>query len=260
MKHLDRAVALMACLCLLLVGILCPALLLAREPAFYRMSFRACGIYEEMGRDGKPVRTPIGYLGGVRGQVGRFTDGQLDTIILHITDFLFGDTEDFALVMDGVEVNGTVRDGVSVFGEEAASHMKDVRELMRFAAHAANAACLVLLLSLLYLLWRRREVGGSALLSSFLFLLLLAVPVLAVFRAARAAGGDFAASLWQVLHHLFFPFSPDKVAGSFFNDALTMLLTLDFFMGAVYLVLGTLLLLLLAWLGFAVYLVRAARR
>lgn len=60
-------------------------------------------------------------------------------------------------------------------------------------------------------------------------------------------GSDFLSSFWTVAHYLFFPFRPDKVAGSFFNDTLTMILTLELFMDAVVIVLSSLAAALTAW-------------
>jgi hypothetical protein len=54
--------------------------------------------------------------------------------------------------------------------------------------------------------------------------------------------------LWTAMHHIFFPFSPDKFSGSFFNDTLTQILTIDFFMNSVVTVFINIIAITAAWL------------
>ncbi len=254
MKIADRLAVLLLNLCLVAVAILAPALALAKSPAFYSRGFLATGLYEENG-----VRAPIRYVGGKSGATARFTDEQLDAIAAHIIDYLFGDTEDFTLVLDGVELNGRVEDGVSVFGDAAASHMKDVKALMQLARRALVAAACLLPLLFLYL-YKRSEARRIALRYTLVFysaILLLAALFLLI--SYSHSGGDFANTLWNDIHRLFFPFQPDKVAGSFFNDALTSILTVPFFMSAVVTVVAVLLLVLAAWVTVSVILYRRAK-
>ena len=57
----------------------------------------------------------------------------------------------------------------------------------------------------------------------------------------------FLDTLWRDIHHLLFMFQPDKVEGSFFNDTLTEVLTLELFITAVVIVVITLVSLLAIW-------------
>ncbi len=246
MKHADRIVILLLNICLVALAILAPALLIAKSPAYYRFGFDVTGIYEENG-----VRTPIRYIGGRAGSVARFSDGQLDEISAHIIDFLFGDTEDFTLVMDGVLLNGETRDGVSVFGEEAVSHMRDVKELMQLAERVAMVALCLLPLLFLYICIRPSARRRALPLTLLFYLVILLLVAAFLYITVSGGSGDLASDLWVNIHHLFFPFRPDKVAGSFFNDALTSILTVPFFMTAVVAVAGILVLVSAAWVILA---------
>ena len=254
MRLLDRLVILFLNLCLLALAILAPALALAKSPAFYSRTLRATGIYESEG-----VRTPIRYIGGKSGAVARFTDAQLDAITAHIIDYLFGDTEEFALVLDGVELNGRAKDGVSVFGDAAIAHMKDVKALMRLAGGVAIASAAFLPFLFLYL-YKRRSARRIALrYTLILYAAILLLAALFLLISYSHSGGDFANTLWNDLHRLFFPFRPEKVEGSFFNDALTSILTVPFFMSAVLRVVAVLLAVLAAWLVTVILFRRRAK-
>ena len=254
MKLIDRLAVLLLNLCLVIAAAVGPALFLASSPAYYHKQFEATGIYAEDG-----VRTPIYYVGGKGRNVARFSDEQLDAIASHIVNFLFGDTEDFTLVMDGVELNGVETDGISVFGEEAVSHMADVKSLMTVGRYGVLVALCLLPLLLLYLFARRHAAGRLALRYTLIFyaVLLVAAAAFLYITVEEANGGDLASALWQNAHHLFFPFQPDKVAGSFFNDALTCILTLELFMSAVYIVVATVCVALALWFLIALRLRRS---
>ena len=254
MRFFDRAATLLLCLCLLLAAIITPALLLARSPIYYRTQFAITGIYATENAEGDRVPTAIRYIGGNPRQTAYFTDAQLDEIAAHIIDFLFGDTEDFALTMDGVFLNDEPEDGVAIFGEEAIVHMEDVRGLMQIAGLAAQVAIVLLPFLLLYLFLRRRECGRAFCRWVLLFfsLLLFLIGGFCLVTYLTAENLPFAYAAWRNIHHLFFPFQPEKVAGSFFNDALTCILTLELFLTAVFIVLGILLLSLILLTRFAV--------
>ena len=252
LKHLYRIAVLLVNLCLLTVFIIGPALYLAASPDYYKTQFEKTGIYATVTPEGEEMRTPIYYVGGKSRNVARFTDEQLDAIAAHIIDFLFGDTEDFTLVMDGVELNGEVTDGVSVFGEKAVTHMADVKALMTAARGAVLLALCLLPLLLIFLFMRARQYGRCALRGTLLFyaVLLSAAGGFCLF-ALRGNPADPASAFWEAAHHLFFPFQPEKVAGSFFNDALTMILSLELFMSAVYTVVAIYAAALIVWLAVA---------
>ena len=258
MRVLDRLAILVLNLCLFLGSILTPALLLARSPAYYHYEFEKNGIYAEQRADGTVARTRIRYIGGKRGQAAHFSDEQLDAIVDHIVTFLFEDGETFALSMDGVLLNGALCDGVAIFGEAAVTHMADVRDLMQLGRGAVVLSLVAIPFLILYLILRRRECGGAVLRYTLLFYALLALAALAFLLVTVAmSDGDLATTFWQNAHHLFFPFQPEKVEGSFFNDTLTSILTLELFLDAVAIVLATVAVTLLAWFCLALHLRRA---
>ena len=54
--------------------------------------------------------------------------------------------------------------------------------------------------------------------------------------------------MWGDVHYLLFPFQPDKIEGSFFNDILTEILTVDLFVLAFAIVICVVITLNLIWL------------
>ena len=257
MKILDRAIIILINLAIIIATAVGPALLLASSPSYYRTQFEKNGIYAEEGDDGSVRYHPIYYVGGEYGKYAYFTDEQLDTIANHIIDFLFGDTESFELVMDGVNVNREMRDGVRIFGDEAVTHMDDVKSLMQLGKWASILSVILLPFLILYVIMRRRNIGGVALKYTLLFFgaLLLLLGGLCLISLINSHG-DFFSTFWEYAHYLFFPFDPEKVQGSFFNDTLTMILTLDLFMDAVAIVLSSLTASLGAWFAGAIILYR----
>ena len=258
MRWLDRLATLLLCLSLFFAAIVAPALLIAKSPAYYHRQFERTGIYATTDQNGERVPTSIRFVGGNPRNTAQFTDAQLDAIAAHIVDFLFGDTEDFALTLDGVVLNGETCDGVAVFGEEAIIHMNDVRILMRTAGVAAQVALCLLPLLFFYLILRRRACGRGFFrwVIGFLSAVLLAVGGFCAFTYHKAKGFSFGDVAWRYIHYVLFPFQPEKVAGSFFNDTLTSILTLDLFLTAVAVVLAVLAVALAALLTFAVYMRR----
>ena len=263
MKLLDRIVILLLNLCLLFSAILIPALCFAKSPAYFHRGFERTGIYERTGEDGQRYRTMIRYINGDRATYALFSDTQLDGIAEHITSYMRGERESFALYMDNVYLNDGYADGVRIFGDEAIAHMTDVRSLVTVAeVFAAILACLLPFL-FLYVVIRRKRLGHLVLrYTLFFYAALLLVALLFVLLTLLLDGGrlGFIRALWQNLHHLFFPFQPEKVQGSFFNDALTYILRVDLFMGAVYTILGILAAVLSLFLSFAALLRRSAKR
>ena len=148
-------------------------------------------------------------------------------------------------------VNKVKQDGVRVFGDAAVSHMDDVKSLMQLGKWASIISVILLPFLVFYVVWRRRELGRIPLQYTVMFfgaiLLLLVTLCIAALINIEASYGNFFSSFWKCAHHLFFPFNPEKVQGSFFNDTLTMILTLDLFMDAVVIVLSTLTAALAAW-------------
>lgn len=256
-KILDRIAIILINIAIIIAMAVGPALILAGSPSYYRNQFEKNGIYSEIDEDGKITPHPIYFLGGESGRRGYFKDEQLNAIADHIVDFIFGDTESFELVMDDVVVNGRLEDDVRIFGDAAVTHMDDVKSLMLFGKWASIFSVILLPFLIAYVIWRRREMGRIVLQYSVIFFgaLLLLLGGLCLISLINA-NGDFFSTFWEYAHHLFFPFNPEKVQGSFFNDTLTMILTLDLFMDAVIIVLSTLILSLGAWFAGAIIIYR----
>ena len=262
MKLFDRIMILLLNLALLFSAILIPALSFAQSDAYYRRSFARTGLYERIGEDGKRYRSVIYCINGDPETYALLTNDQLNTVARHIVSYVRGDTEDFALYMDRVYLNDGYADNVRIFGDKAIAHMADVRSLINVAKVAATVLCALLPLLLTYVILRRRTLGRLIWrYTVFFYLGLASVALIFVLLTAISDGGEFGLvrALWRNVHYLFFPFQPEKVAGSFFNDALTYILRLDLFMGAVYAILGILAATLLLFALLAAWLKRCAK-
>ena len=237
LPFLDRLAIIIFNVLLFVVSITLPAVTVASSPTFYQTQFEKTGVYATIDENGNEVRKQIWYIGGQSYQRATFSNEQVDEIIDHIVGYLFTDQESFALTMDGVCINGTVKDGVDIFGEVAVSHMVDVKVLFSLVT-VLTAIFGVLLVGLGgYLIWRRREVAPILLKYSLIFYGVL-IALAGAFCGwvaidAAAAKTTFFDQAWTNMHHLFFPFQADEFAGSFFNDTLTSILSLEFFLGAV---------------------------
>lgn len=257
MKILDRAAILLLNLFLLLVSITIPAISVAATPAFYEKQFEKTGIYATLDENGEETRAYIHYIGGKARQTARFSDEQIDVIIHHIVDYLFTDQESFELKMDGVELNGKTQDGVEIFGEIAVEHMIEVKDLFEFVIVLTTIMLALLVGLTVYLICRFKHVAPLLLKYTLIFYAIvftLAGAFLGwVAIDAKKTGYDFTMQLWRNFHHILFPFQADKFAGSFFNDTLTSVLTLDFFLAAIVTVLIVMGVTLTAWFGIAIF-------
>ena len=268
MKILDRAAVILLNLCLLVVFIIAPALMTASDPGYYEDQFEKNGIYSHTDKDGNEKRTVIFYIGGNYQNYAEFDNGQLDALAKHIIDYLFGDKESFALTMDNIKLNGAVTDGVEIFGATAVSHMKDVKVLMHAALVAAVISAVLLVISLVYIVIRRKEAAPFLLKYTLIFyaaiLLFIVIFVLITlfseWELIRHEPEYFLDLLWRNVHHLLFPFQPEKFENSFFNDTLTQILTLELFLDALVIVFITLFSALAAWLTTAIVIKRLARK
>ena len=224
-------------ICLILVAIIAPALIFASSESFYKDAFRECEIYSVVDSEGIEQRRVIYYVGGNGGRAVTLSDEQLDEVITHITSYLFGDEESFELTLDRVFVIGAgLSDEVSLFGERAISHMRDVKLLIGIAK-ATLAICSAVLISLFTLFIVKRKVMAKRLLkySLVFYGALSAVILIFVLTALVTSTKEipFALRLWKNLHYIIFPFQPDKVASSELADALTCILTTEFFIFAI---------------------------
>ena len=261
MRVLDRVVIILFNLFLWLTAVMLPAVSVAKSEAFYKTQLTKTGIYatvDENGNEG--TRTYIHYINGDRFKTAQFSNEQLDTIVTHIIDYLFTDMESFTLVMDGVMLNGKESDGVSIFSEQSVSHMADVKNLFSLVV-TLTVVFGVLTVGLgAYIVLRRKQVAPIALKYSLFFylgLFMFAGAFLgSVALKANRTGESFAGQMWGDFHHILFPFQEDKFSGSFFNDALTWILSLEFFLAAVYTVLIIMGIVIAVWFACTVFLKR----
>lgn len=258
MKFLDRFSALLFNLCILLLSVLVPILIVASTPAFYQARFRETGVYAHI-ENGEIQQKEIRYIGGDSHKTATFNDEQIDEIIDHFIDYFFGDKETFALKMDNVNLNGTLTNDVDIFGEIAVSHMQDVKEVFSLLAVFSILSAVFAVLLIVYfcrrpkrflrLLWKY-SIGFY-----LAFIAIIAVFCIGTFftipeyiEGIENIIAWYPSQLWQNMHYIFFLFAPENISGSFFNDALTMILTLDFFMTTVFIILAVMAIIVLAWL------------
>lgn len=265
MKILDRILIIIFNICLVIVGLWISIIPITKSESYYKMQFKINDVYEHPDENGEMTKTVFRFLNG-QYQRALFTDEQLDEMITHIIDFLFNDKESFYLELDDVLVYNSavgdyvVTDNVSIFGEEAVTHMDDVKNLFILFQIVSVIAFLMFLGILAYLLLRINRVRHILLEYTAIFYVLFITGFSVFFMVTFIQGiieyqnrFDMAYYIdlcWRNVHYLFFPFQPDKVAGSFFNDILTEILTLDLFVTAVVLVILSLVVVQVIWLTF----------
>ena len=248
MKLLDRVSVILFTLCFIIVSALIPVTLISTRDAYYRNQLKKCGIYPNENES-----TVIRYIGGDRAKTAAFTPEQFDEIIAHITDFLADKKQDFALQMNGINLNGNIIDRVDIFGEEAVTHMYDVKPLFSAVKIALILCVLMLIVCGIYMFIRKNNIRKII----YKYSLGVVVSFFSVFVAffggifikhLISGTGTYFDTLWSDMHHIFFPLASDKFQGSFFNDTLTYILTLDFFMNTVITVIINIVTLTAAWL------------
>ncbi len=263
MKYLDRISVIFFSLSLFLVCILIPAFCCAKSPSFYEKQFEKNGIYASLDDEGNEIRTPIYFINGEVDKIAYFTDEQFNSIIHHIIDYLFGDTESFELILDDVKINRKIVDNVSIFGTEAVVHMEDVKNLFNLFWWILIILIVLMIIILGYFIYRIAYIKQIAFKYSMIvytgIIILAGIFCLWCYIDLIKSGYDinidnYCYILWGNCHYLFFPLQQDKVDGSSFNDALTEILTLELFMDAVILcvvilIIGIILWLILTYLG-----------
>ncbi len=242
MKFFDKLVLVLLNLLLLLLSAILPSLVIASTPAFYKTQFIKTELY--IPKNGTDDLGPfIGYIDGNSAKTARFTNEQMEFIAQHIIDYMFTDKKSFALVMDGVYLNGHIQNNVSIFGEAAVAHMKDVKALFHLLIKFSIISVFVVVSAGLYLFCRKKHTApillGQTLGFYGAFIGIAALFCAVVALQAHIKDMEFFQQLWSSLHLIFFFFDPSKIEGSFFNDALTSILTLEFFLGAVKIVVAT---------------------
>ncbi len=262
MKFFDRLVLVVFNLLLLLLSAILPSLLLASSPTFYQTQFVEIGLTATEETDN--LGPKIWYIDGNSSKNARFTNEQMDRIAQHIIDYMFTDKESFSLIMDDVYLNGHLQDNVSIFGETAVKHMKDVKTLFVFLIKFSIISVAIVVCLGLYIFCRKKHTApillGQTLGFYGVFIGIAALFCAIVALQAQANDVEFFSQLWRSLHLIFFLFEPNKIQGSFFNDALTSILTLEFFLGAVKIVVATMGGVLALWLTISVFAKIRAKR
>ncbi len=230
-------------LCLILLSVAIPVYSIASSKSYYLDNFEKAGLYNTSSP------SPVFYIGGTPASYAHFSDSQIEQITNHIIDFLFGSKQSFSLTLDSVVLNKTLSNNVEIFSPEAVSHMADVKSLVNIAT-VAFWIVLALFIALGLYIFLGRKSHGKLIFKTGIFVILSLISLALIFfgfvfvKAAVSPDGltldSFSSEMWTCMHYLFFPFSPEKVEGSFFNDTLTSLLSLDFFMSACIITVSTL--------------------
>lgn len=260
MKILDRALIIIFNLLLILTVIIVSAIKIASTPEWYMKTFEANGLYQTSA-DGDKFAV-VGYFGGHYDSNAELTYEQTEIIANHISGYLSFDKDDFSLTLDSVVVNGKTVENAPVFGDKAVKHMADVKAAVKAFAIIGSIFVVAIVLLLLYYILRKNYIRKLLLRYSIItylgIIVLIALffiwCVVGVYRSGMSfTSATFFDVLWENLHLFFFPFQPDSVAGSFFNDTLTSVLSLDFFMDAVTSILRILISVILIWMIFCVF-------
>lgn len=248
-------------ICLIIWAIVLPALAMASNESYYHAQFRKNGIYATKNEDGEKEASTVYYIGGDFESYAEFTDEQLDEIVEHIVDYLFRGKASFRLTMDSVMLNDALCDGVNIFGDVAVMHMKDVKILMNSALWIAIASFVICILLLVLFILNRKEVSSFILkyTLSFYGVLFGLVTIFLIWTLFFTGEYGFLDAMWINMHYLFFPFQPEKINGSSFNDTLTHLLTLELFVTAVVVVVSILVAVIAAWF-VGIYFIRKEKK
>lgn len=261
MKILDKFLIVLFNILLLLVAVWISAVPVAKNKKYYENQFEKNQIYSYVNENGLEVVRRFKYLDGTYGKTTYFTNEQLDLIIEHIIDYLFNGKDSFELHLDQVLVDGEYLDDVSIFGEVAVTHMKDVKVLFTAFRIISLISLVGMIAIFVYFLKRLKTIKKDLLNVTLIFygsiLLIAGIFLLIVYLHMKKdnipiTSDWFLDTLWRDIHHILFMFQPEKVEGSFFNDILTEVLTLDLFITAVIIVVVTIVVMLTLWLTFTI--------
>ncbi len=199
------------------------------------------------------------YIGGQKRATATLTDEQTKAVIRHIPAYLFdfGGTNDFSLRLDDVSVNGAPAATVELFGPDAVHHMQDVKRAFHLAIWLDGGLLLALAVLIGFFIQQRRAIRplllrysaytyGGIVACAAVFCGWCGVRYLLQLSAPQPL--SFYDVLWNTLHYLFFPFNAATADASFFNDALTSLLNVRFFLPIVSGIVGVVLLVIAAQL------------
>lgn len=251
-------------ICIILAAGITTALTLASSPKYYREQFDACGVYSEE-LDGGEVRHRIYFIGGDPKISATFSDEQYDLMIDHITEYLFGDKESFELILDGVEIYGVgTCGGVSIFSENAISHMADVKALIKAVTVIGAVAAVLAVALLAFFIFKRKGASRYLLRYTGYFYAAVGIFILGFcvwsLIGAWVTETTFLYRLWGNLHYLLFPFQPEKYENSYLADPLTQILRLELFINALVTVILTVALTVALWLLAAYFIERITNK
>ena len=273
MKILDRVLALLFNACLLFSVAVGSVFAIASSPQYYYDQFEATGVYATVNEEGEEVPKIIPYIGGDNKTFACFTDEQLNELIDHIIGYLFTDMESFALVMDDVTLYTannpvwTKTDGVNIFSDVAVSHMADVKGLLQTLGTVALVMGIAGACMLAYFIVRAVKGQGGVLFKYTLIFYGTFVGLIGAFclftciqmRVEEIPMEYYLDMIWRNFQFIIFP-NPEQATGSFFNDTLTMILSLDLFMAAVVEVLVIIGISVVAWAILAKILDRRVKK
>lgn len=273
MKILDRVLALLFNACLLFSVAVGSVFAIASSPQYYYDQFEATGVYATVNEEGEENPKIIPYIGGDNKTFACFTDEQLNELIDHIIGYLFTDMESFALVMDDVTLYTannpvwTKTDGVNIFSDVAVSHMADVKGLLQTLGTVALVMGIAGACMLAYFIVRAVKGQGGVLFKYTLIFYGTFVGLIGAFclftciqmRVEEIPMEYYLDMIWRNFHFIIFP-NPEQATGSFFNDTLTMILSLDLFMAAVVEVLVIIGISVVAWAVLAKILDRRVKK
>ena len=124
MKHLDKAIVILFTVCLILVSVLAPISIIITRESYYKNQLINSGVYA---KEGETVT--VKYISGDVSKRGEFTSAHFDAIIDHFIAYFSNQKESFALELDEIEINGEMQNDVSIFGNEAVTHMDHVSKI-----------------------------------------------------------------------------------------------------------------------------------
>ena len=242
-------------ICIILAVGIASALLLASSHGYYKDQFEKNGIYSTI-KDGKEVRKIIYYVDGNPDIYAFLSDEHYDIIIDHVIDYLFGDKTSFELTLDGVYIFGVGdTSDVSIFGDDAVSHMEDVRLLVRSAIIIGIASALISASLLAFFIIKRRECSKFLLRYTGYFYMGAAIFVagFCIFTLFTSLWAEtpYLYQLWGNLHYLLFPFQPEKYENSYLADPLPQILSLELFITALLWVLLSIAVAVALWITVA---------
>ncbi len=252
MKALNRISVIVFSLIVLVAVVISCTLAIAASPDIYKAVLVKTDTVE---CDGGELSVILRDFGGEGSTIAYLNHEQTEAVINHIPKFLFdSDKNDFSLTLENVVTNRGTLKSASVFGSEAVTHMESVRRLLKTLI-TVNAVLIVTAIAfIIYFVVRRREIkrllfaysGGTYLSLFSIFLLFFAFCEIEYLTTDRYY--SIFDTVWKRLHSIFFMFNSSEVEDSFFNDALTALLNLDFFLAIIIYIAAVLLVLLAAML------------